>query len=293
MKWYRKAAEQGHANAQCNLGYCYKYGEGVETNKAEAVKWYRKAAEQGHDHGIFQIVRMDPSPAKGARISWKLSLSDEIKMGANRIRSKLALIREPEDDVTGRIASVKPLSDGFLVTADDISGEGRIGLSYNGAQPIFYDVNVCPIWLVPVASCRSAVPGKYDAADFIPGMEKGLAEGAVISPSKGKCGYRVISISDRCVWFEALYGDEPPEGKLPRGPWPDFSRIDTISPTPPPGCLMLGKCHFWPGDAIKLPKSASYLMVDSFLDGKGVVFRLLDSTMRPNRELLCVIVREK
>ena len=293
VKWYRKAAEQGHANAQCNLGFCYKYGEGVETNKAEAVKWYRKAAEQGHDHGIFQIVRMDPNPAKRARISWKLSLSDEIKMGANRIRSKLALIREPEDDVTGRIASVKPLSDGFLVTADDISGEGRIGLSYNGAQPIFYDVNVCPIWLVPVASCRSAVPGKYDAAVFIPGMEKGLAEGAVISPSKGKCGYRVISISDRCVWFEALYGDEPPEGKLPRGPWPDFSRIDTISPTPPPGCLMLGKRHFWPGDAIKLPKSASYLMVDSFLDGKGVVFRLLDSTMRPNRELLCVIVREK
>ena len=213
---------------------------------------------------------MDPSPAKGARISWKLSLSDEIKMDANRIRSKLALIREPEDDVTGRIASVKPLSDGFLVTADDISGEGRIGLSYNGAQPIFYDVNVCPIWLVPVASCRSAVPGKYDAAVFIPGMEKGLAEGAVISPSKGKCGYRVISISDRCVWFEALYGDEPPKDKLPHVTWPDFSRIDTISPTPPPGCLMLGKRKFWPGDAIMLRNSGAYLMVDDFLEGKAV-----------------------
>ena len=293
VKWFRKAAEQGHANAQCNLGFCYKYGEGVETNKAEAVKWYRKAAEQGHDHGIFQIVRMDPSPAKGARISWKLSLSDEIKMDANRIRSKLALIREPEDDVTGRIASVKPLSDGFLVTADDISGEGRIGLSYNGAQPIFYDVNVCPIWLVPVASCRSAVPGKYDAAVFIPGMEKGLAEGAVISPSKGKCGYRVISISDRCVWFEALYGDEPPKDKLPHVTWPDFSRIDTISPTPPPGCLMLGKRKFWPGDAIMLRNSGAYLMVDDFLEGKAVVFRLLDTGMRPVRDLLCVIVSEE
>ena len=48
MKWYRKAAEQGNAAAQYNLGYCYQYGQGVEQNYQEAVKWYRKAAEQGN-----------------------------------------------------------------------------------------------------------------------------------------------------------------------------------------------------------------------------------------------------
>ena len=48
VKWFRKAAEQGDAPAQCRLGWCYEIGEGVETNAAEAVKWYRKAAEQGH-----------------------------------------------------------------------------------------------------------------------------------------------------------------------------------------------------------------------------------------------------
>ena len=48
MKWYRKAAEQGHADAQNNLGLCYQYGKGVAKDYAEAVKWYRKAAEQGH-----------------------------------------------------------------------------------------------------------------------------------------------------------------------------------------------------------------------------------------------------
>ena len=47
VKWYRKAAEQGHANAQNNLGFCYGTGEGVTKNSKEAVKWYRKAAEQG------------------------------------------------------------------------------------------------------------------------------------------------------------------------------------------------------------------------------------------------------
>ncbi len=48
VKWYGKAAEQGHAGAQCNLGVCYKNGEGVAQSWEEAVKWYRKAAEQGN-----------------------------------------------------------------------------------------------------------------------------------------------------------------------------------------------------------------------------------------------------
>ncbi len=48
VKWYRKAAEQGNAIAQCNLGYCYDKGNGVPQDYNEAVKWYRKAAEQGH-----------------------------------------------------------------------------------------------------------------------------------------------------------------------------------------------------------------------------------------------------
>jgi len=43
----RKAAEQGDAKAQYNLGAMYDNGRGVPQNDAEAVAWYRKAAEQG------------------------------------------------------------------------------------------------------------------------------------------------------------------------------------------------------------------------------------------------------
>ncbi len=49
MKWFRKAAEQGNAVAQCKLGQCYHNGEGVEQDYAEALKWYRKAADQGFE----------------------------------------------------------------------------------------------------------------------------------------------------------------------------------------------------------------------------------------------------
>ena len=84
IRWYRKAAEQGHADAQYNLGIMYyegkgvpqttrkpsagiarppsrgtptrQYnlgimyyeGKGVPQDHAEAIRWYRKAAEQGH-----------------------------------------------------------------------------------------------------------------------------------------------------------------------------------------------------------------------------------------------------
>ena len=46
--WYRKAAEQGHAEAQCSLCEAYYCGEGVTQDREVAVAWYRKAAGQGH-----------------------------------------------------------------------------------------------------------------------------------------------------------------------------------------------------------------------------------------------------
>jgi TPR repeat protein len=48
VKWYRKAAEQNYIYAQFKLGWCYANGEGVTTDEVEAVKWFRKAAEQNH-----------------------------------------------------------------------------------------------------------------------------------------------------------------------------------------------------------------------------------------------------
>ena len=40
--------EQELARAQYNLGVCYKNGDGVTKNFAEAAKWCRRAAQQGH-----------------------------------------------------------------------------------------------------------------------------------------------------------------------------------------------------------------------------------------------------
>ena len=46
--WFRKAADQGNAWAQCYLGTMYTHGDGVPQDQVAAVGWLKKAAEQGN-----------------------------------------------------------------------------------------------------------------------------------------------------------------------------------------------------------------------------------------------------
>ena len=55
MHWYRKAAEQGNAIAQFNLGVMYSNGEGVRQDQTEAAKWYRLAAAQGNVSALCNL----------------------------------------------------------------------------------------------------------------------------------------------------------------------------------------------------------------------------------------------
>ena len=57
-KWYRKAAEQGSAEAQNNLGLMCVLGRGVRKDDAAAVKWFRKAAEQGYAPAQNNLAEM-------------------------------------------------------------------------------------------------------------------------------------------------------------------------------------------------------------------------------------------
>ena len=55
IKWFRKAADQGHVSSQKKLGNMYLFGEDVPKDEAEGLKWYRKAAEQGDADSIFYV----------------------------------------------------------------------------------------------------------------------------------------------------------------------------------------------------------------------------------------------
>ena len=92
VKWYRKAAEEGNADAQAALGNCYLDGTGVEKEETKAVRLFRKAAEQGHPEAQYQIgecyyegfndwgVEVDESEA----VKWYLKAAEQGHVAAHR-----------------------------------------------------------------------------------------------------------------------------------------------------------------------------------------------------------------
>lgn len=59
VKHFQASAQQGHAGAQYHLAICYMNGEGVETDKKEALKWLWKSAEQGYPDAEEALEHME------------------------------------------------------------------------------------------------------------------------------------------------------------------------------------------------------------------------------------------
>ena len=59
-----KKAEAGDALAQCDLGLCYRVGNGVIKDEKEALKWYTKAAEQGDEYAKYAKKELERIKAK-------------------------------------------------------------------------------------------------------------------------------------------------------------------------------------------------------------------------------------
>ena len=54
---YRRSADQGYAQAQSNLGVCYAEGDGVPQDLAIAARLFRKAADQGNAVAQYELGR--------------------------------------------------------------------------------------------------------------------------------------------------------------------------------------------------------------------------------------------
>ena len=74
VKWYRKAADQGHAQAQFMLGFMYRKGRGVVKDEVEAYKWLLLAGAQGSedakkDYAIVERTLTAAERAEGQRLA--------------------------------------------------------------------------------------------------------------------------------------------------------------------------------------------------------------------------------
>ncbi|HEX8144122.1 MAG TPA: tetratricopeptide repeat protein [Pyrinomonadaceae bacterium] len=55
VEWYMKAAQQGHAEAQYDLGFMLLVGEGVAADASRGLEWLIKAAEQ-EDYSACRLL---------------------------------------------------------------------------------------------------------------------------------------------------------------------------------------------------------------------------------------------
>ena len=64
--WYRKAADQGNADAQYNLGNKYANGQGVPQDYVQAHKWFNLSATSGDADAVKNrdLVASKLSPAQ-------------------------------------------------------------------------------------------------------------------------------------------------------------------------------------------------------------------------------------
>jgi TPR repeat protein len=59
VDWYRKAADQGNAEAQYNLGEMYRVGRILPKDRAEAARWLERAAAQNHLEAQVRLLQLD------------------------------------------------------------------------------------------------------------------------------------------------------------------------------------------------------------------------------------------
>jgi TPR repeat protein len=72
-KEYRKAAEEGNARAQFNLGVLYAKGQGVSQDYAQARQWYEKAAAQEYTYAQTNLGNLY-LPGLGVLQNYKMAL---------------------------------------------------------------------------------------------------------------------------------------------------------------------------------------------------------------------------
>ena len=66
VHWYKKAAEQGDASAQNNLGIMYAKGQGVPTDDVQAYAWLAVSAVNGNQIAVTnkELVASRLTPEK-------------------------------------------------------------------------------------------------------------------------------------------------------------------------------------------------------------------------------------
>ena len=115
LKWYRKAAEQGHGNAQIELGLMYAHGLGVQQDFVTALAWMYLADPHINGHTYHHVYVDIPNQFGG--ISRARSSLDQYAYDANWLQKVTS--------VTGKMTQ-EQINKGYALGRDMLKKNPRL-----------------------------------------------------------------------------------------------------------------------------------------------------------------------
>ena len=114
----RKAAEQGDASAQFNLGNLYFTGQGVPQDYAKAIEWFGKAAAQGHTEAKDSLAKAEEEKARKAKDAAEREVREANEAAEREAKEKRRKI--------GRVIAPILMVFFIIMTFVGYTGEGSI-----------------------------------------------------------------------------------------------------------------------------------------------------------------------
>lgn len=144
LKWYRKAADQGNANAQFGVGFMYAVGRGVAMDLSESRKWYQRAADQGNAAGQagLGISLLNANPDDQTGMAW-LRKASEQNFAPARAAICARELKGPDDLIDAQIVSCYREA----AAAGDALAQYGLGYAYKNGKGIARNGPLAITWL--------------------------------------------------------------------------------------------------------------------------------------------------
>jgi len=170
-KWYCKAAERGHNNAQHNLGVLYDRGRGVPQSDDEAAKWYHKAVRNGRfpslqfiGHDIVEVPppKNDYLGMKAMYLSSRGDFAERVS-AAEAIKRFHKVAEHGNADAQYLLGLAYALSENYVEAASwyrkaaehgDMDAQSALGVMHSKGQGVTNNDTEAEKWRLKAASRR-------------------------------------------------------------------------------------------------------------------------------------------
>ena len=164
LRWYRRAAERGHAESQYHLGLMYLNDQGVRHAYDTAARWLREAADQGHPRAqrnlaVLYFRGVGAPRDHAAAVEW---LKRSAVQGCVSAQMDLARVYLEGDGVQDPVAAVSWLHD--LAEGGHRDEQYYLGLMYYDGRGVSRDRATAATWF------RRAADQRHHEAEYRLGL---------------------------------------------------------------------------------------------------------------------------